>query len=314
MKSNMLDRDSESVEDFNVPEFTIITPVHNGESFLEDTIMSVLAYANGVSYEYIVVDNGSTDGTKDIIESFGKKIKYIQEEQRGEGFAVNTGMKAGRGKYALVVNCDDPLFTQEIFTGISSIFQMNPKVVAIYSDWRVIDPKGNVVKLVFPRSYSRKSLIAELDCLPGPGSFFKLTAAVTVGGRNPYWMYVSDYEFWLRMSAAGDFIKRPGVYAQWRIHDQSITGSSNENRITEQRNLAAENFVKTTKTVVKLRRQALSNIYFQQFMYGYYTNSKFLTKKLFLSGLNGLEPFRSANIRITVFMLMAKIKGIKLAN
>jgi hypothetical protein len=49
-------------------------------------------------------------------------------------------------------------------------------------------------------------------------------------------------------------------------------------------------------------------------MYGYYTNFHFLAKKLFLSGLNGLVPFRPSNLRITAFMLVAKIKGVRLAD
>ena len=296
------------------PEFTIITPVHNGESFIKATIESVLEFAKDFSYEYILVDNSSTDKTPEIIAAFGQKIRVIQEPQLGEGYAVNSGMHSGRGKYVLVVNCDDPLFTQEIFAGVSNLFTTNPNVVVIYSDWRIIDVTGQVLKHVFPRSFSRKSLITELDCLPGPGAFYRLETALAVGGRKPDWKYVSDYEFWLRMSTEGEFMKRSGILAQWRSHDDSITGSSKEYLITKQRNLAAELFVKSNRFKRKFRREAVANIYFQQFMYEYYTNSKFAAKKLLRSCLNGRVLMRLKNLRIVIFAALSILQKKTHAN
>jgi len=289
------------------PEFSIITPVFNGGAFLESTIHSVLEYARNEPYEYIIVDNASTDNTRAIIESFGDSVILLEEHKKGEGFAVNAALEISRGRYALVVNCDDPLFTKEIFSDVANIFQSNENVVAVYSDWRTINSQGHVIKLNFPREFSLKALVAELDCLPGPGAFFRIEVALAVGGRNPDWKYVSDYEFWLRMSTMGIFHKKSGITAQWRIHEGSITGTSSTSRISEQRNIAAEVFVKSTQLPIFLRMQALSNIYFQEYLFEYYVNKRVAWKELFLSGFNGIQPYRFRNLRTVFYITYARI-------
>ena len=57
------------------PLITIITAVYNGEAYIEETINSVLSAASEISFEYLVIDDGSTDGTASILAKFDKKIR-----------------------------------------------------------------------------------------------------------------------------------------------------------------------------------------------------------------------------------------------
>ena len=89
--------------------FSIITPVFNGANFIEETIQSIInqSFKN---FEYIIIDGGSNDGTKEIITQYEPKInKFISEKDKGMYDAIDKGIKISTGKYILWVNSDDIL-------------------------------------------------------------------------------------------------------------------------------------------------------------------------------------------------------------
>ena len=96
------------------PVFTVITPVFNGEKYIRETINSVLDAAQGFSLEYLVVDDGSTDSTYQILMEFSDSIKIIRKQNGGEPSAVNRGLEESSGEFILILSADDPLFTSEI--------------------------------------------------------------------------------------------------------------------------------------------------------------------------------------------------------
>jgi glycosyltransferase involved in cell wall biosynthesis len=202
---------------------SVITPVYNGEKYIKETIDSVIDAIGESNIEYLVVDDGSTDKTSQILKGFGSKIKVTTQVNQGESAAVNTGFNAALGDFVLVVSADDPLFTSEIFKGVEEYFDSNPNVVAWYPDWKMINGEGKYLKDVTVQEYSDQKLIGEFLCLPGPGTFIRKFAALQIGGRNKSWKYVGDYDFWLRISRIGLLERRPYVLAQWRLHDESTS-------------------------------------------------------------------------------------------
>ena len=61
-------------------KFTVITPVFNGGKYIEETVQSVLMATDGLDYDYFVIDDGSTDDTRKILEKYFSKIKYFHQE------------------------------------------------------------------------------------------------------------------------------------------------------------------------------------------------------------------------------------------
>ena len=90
----------------SLPLLTVIMPVYNGEKFIRDALESVFAqtYSN---IEVIVVDDGSTDGTADIVRSYGDRIRYIHQENAGPTIARNTGIAAANGELLAFIDSDD---------------------------------------------------------------------------------------------------------------------------------------------------------------------------------------------------------------
>ncbi len=90
----------------NLPLISVVIPNHNYGEFLKDAILSILAQ-DYPKVEIIVVDNGSTDESKVILESFEPKIRCIFQENLGQAFARNRGIKESKGELIALMDSDD---------------------------------------------------------------------------------------------------------------------------------------------------------------------------------------------------------------
>jgi glycosyltransferase involved in cell wall biosynthesis len=84
---------------------SVIIVVYNGEKYIDEAIQSALNQTYK-DIELIVVDDGSTDGTKDVVEKY-KNVKYIYQENRGQGSSRNVGIENSKGDYLAFLDADD---------------------------------------------------------------------------------------------------------------------------------------------------------------------------------------------------------------
>lgn len=252
---------------------SVITPVFNGEKYIKETIDSVLKAIGNQDIEYLVIDDGSTDKTPNILKSYGSKIKVIYQDNKGESAAVNTGFNAALGDFVLVVSADDPLFTSEIFEGVEEFFDLNPQIVAWYPDWKLIDGDGKVIEVITVHEYSDEKLIGKFLCLPGPGAFIRKTSALKIGGRRERWRFVGDYDFWLRLSRIGELRRRGQVLAQWRHHDESSSIAFRGSQMFDERIMVIKEFAIENSIDGKLLRMALGNSHYSAALLKFYAPS-----------------------------------------
>ena len=252
-------------------DFSIITPVYNGQKYIEETIKSVIKYAAGFKYEYIVIDDGSTDMTSSIVKDYKNKLKLIRQENAGEAIAVNHGFLEARGKFLLVVNDDDPMLTSEILSESLAVLTSNPEIVVAYPDWQIIDSEGIFLSEQVTREFTLENLIGLFICLPGPGAVFRRDVAMRVGGRQTNLKYLSDYDFWLRMSTHGKFQRIPKLLAQWRQHPGSTSTSSRGLAMAKERIEVMENFLLTSTLSQNMRRQARAHAYYRAAVLRYFS-------------------------------------------
>lgn len=249
-------------KNMNTPLFSVITPAYNCAEYIEETIKSVLTMASEFSFEYIVVNDGSTDETASILDHYRSQIIVITTLNSGESTAVNVGINSAKGEYILVVSADDPLFTKKLFQGVHDIFRTNPTINVLYPDWRMIDSNGNLVKEITVPSFSLDLLIGENKTLPGPGTFFRSEPARAIGGRNARWKFVGDFDFWLRMSAEGGFLHRSETLAQWRQHQNSTSVAQRGLEMAMERIDVIDEFLNSYPVEEKLARKARSSSYY----------------------------------------------------
>ena len=264
-------------------KLSVITTVYNGAQYIEETINSVLTHCSSIDFEYIVLNDGSTDNTLEILNKYENKIRVIDKENSGESDSVSTGFKLATGDLLLVVSADDPLLTKELFTEIFEKFAENANLMAIYPDWQMIDSRGVVIKVVRVPDYSDELLVGRCVTLPGPGVIFRKSAAIQINGRNPKWTFVGDYDFWLRLSRLGEIRHRPGVLAQWRHHPSSTSVSKRSLKMALERILVVEEFVLKNTIPKHIQRMALGNAYYMAARISYFDRKIPAKKFLFLA-------------------------------
>jgi glycosyltransferase involved in cell wall biosynthesis len=225
------------------PLLSVIVPVYNGDLYLESTIHSILSFSADFSVECIVVNDGSTDNTLEILEGFNGQIRVFSQENGGESSAVNVGFQAAKGEFVLVVSADDPICTPKLFQNVVEFFEKNPKAVAWYPDWNMIDSRGRKIKSVLLPEFSFRDLFENNRVLPGPGTWIRKKVALRIGGRNPKWIYVGDYDFWLRLAMEGEIVHRPGLLAQWRKHFASTSISHRGELMAKERVEVIDSFI-----------------------------------------------------------------------
>ena len=109
-------------------------PAYNCEDYIAESIESVLAqdYEN---LELLVVDDGSTDSTPDVIRSFGSAVTLVQRNNGGAAAARNYGMEIARGEYVSFLDADDIWHQQKLSTQFAYI-ESRPDVGIVFSDYR----------------------------------------------------------------------------------------------------------------------------------------------------------------------------------
>lgn len=108
------------------PLVSCIVPVYNGECYLRAALDSIFAQSYR-PLEVIVADDGSTDGTPEIAASFGDRVRYLRQDNRGPAAARNLGLGAARGELVAFLDADD-LWHKEKLARQMARFEANPKL------------------------------------------------------------------------------------------------------------------------------------------------------------------------------------------
>jgi glycosyltransferase involved in cell wall biosynthesis len=215
------------------PLVSIITPAYNRANLLVETIESVLAqdYPN---LEYIVLDDGSTDGTVEVLKRYDGRLHWESHPNMGETRTVNKGFELARGEIVGVVNSDDPLLPGAVSKLVTALVE-HPEVMVAYPDWLIIDAQGKTIQKFTAYDYTGFcDMVRRHFCLPGPAAFFRRRVIDEVGGRDPQFKYVGDLEFWYRVGCIGDFLRVPEALATFRVHPGSATVSQRGTRMAEE--------------------------------------------------------------------------------
>lgn len=206
-------------------KISIITISYNQAQFLERAIRSV-ADQDHDDVEYIVVDPGSTDGSRDIIEGYRDKIaKIIYEADRGPADGLNKGFAEAHGEIFGFLNSDDVLEPGAL-SRVVQYFEAHPDVDVISGHSWIIDAEGNVKRRFFSDRYSLRMAAYGASILSQASTFFRAEAFRRAGGFNIENRSTWDGELFIDMALAGArFSLVPAYLSRFRIHAEGITGS-----------------------------------------------------------------------------------------
>ena len=206
-------------------KISIITSVLNSCETIRDTIDSVLSqdYEN---IEYIIIDAASTDGTLDIIKSYGDRItKYISEKDKGIYDGLNKGIEIATGDVIGFLHSDDTYADNEIIVKIANVF-MAEDLDGIYGDLVYTRRQDTTKILRYWKSRKFESKLLAKGWMPAhPTLFLKNEIYKRFGNYNINYKIAADYDFILRIFSKNIKTKYlPGV-----IYRMRASGESNKN-------------------------------------------------------------------------------------
>jgi glycosyltransferase involved in cell wall biosynthesis len=215
------------------PWLSVIIPTYNGSKYLTAALNSVVVQQDD-QLECVVIDDGSTDNTLAIVESFQDrlKIKLITKARAGN-WVINTNhaLTEASGEYVCFLHQDD-LWLEGRLEQIKKAIAAYPQACLYLHDSVFIDEQGKPLglwscplaskrRIISADEMSEKLLVQNFVAIPAP--VFKRSAALEIGGLNNELWYTADWDFWLKLAALGDTCYIPKPLAAFRVHGDSQT-------------------------------------------------------------------------------------------
>lgn len=212
----------------NIPDFSIVTPSYNYHEYIREMLDSVMAQ-EGVTYEHIIFDAGSTDGTLDVIREY-EHVDLTVEPDKGMSDAINKGFKKAKGKWVMWLNTDDRLKPGAL-AKVKAFAENHGDADVIYGAWDFIDADGAYQRTMqaFP---FQKLMLAQLGCYIASTSTFLRRSTLMDEGYflNDRFKYVMDGEYYNRLAHAGKkFQHYRQLIADFRMHGENLSQKHLEN-------------------------------------------------------------------------------------
>lgn len=199
------------------PTVSVIIPTYNRAQFLGETIQSVLDQTY-TDYEIIIVDDGSTDNTRDVIAQFDTpKLRYIYQENQGVSAARNNGIQQARGEYIAFLDSDDVFLPQRLEKCINYL-QQHPSVGLVHTGYIHIDEKNNPIgEVQIPpvSGHSYRLMLVEMYMLI---PVIRHDVLKNSGGFDTNLRLGEDPDLWTRIARQYEFGVIPECLSKIRIH------------------------------------------------------------------------------------------------
>ena len=218
-----------SKRDDRHPLVSVVIPCYNAERYVADAIRSALSQTYP-RVEVIVVDDGSTDGSLKVIQSFGSAIRWETGPNRNSCGARNRGVELANGELIQFLDADDWLCPRKLEIQVAAAIEHAPAIV--YCDYELIDLEGNRRTVrQDPDASDPVVLWARTSSIPAALLHWK-SLFLSVGGFRIDLPYADDNDLHLRLACAGaTFYHLPEALCTWRHVPQSL--NSNWRRVVD---------------------------------------------------------------------------------
>ncbi len=206
-------------------KISIVTLSLNQQNYLKDALDSVLQQGYP-ELEYIVVDPGSTDGSRELIQSYANQLSHmIFERDRGAADGLNKGFARATGEIFAFLNADDILLPGSL-QRVADFFEQHSDCDVAMGNGFVIDGEGRVQRHVRARSFTVRRYVCGGTNWLQQSTFFRSRAFLNSPGFNVENRTCWDGELFVKMVHQGAKVGYIAAdLAGFRIHDSSISGS-----------------------------------------------------------------------------------------
>lgn len=205
---------------------SIVTPTFNQGHLIGQAIESVLDQPAWLDLEYLIIDGGSTDSTRSVVESYrpqlqarGILFKFVSEPDRGQSDAINKGVRLSSGQL-LGCLCSDDFFESQVLGHVVREFIVRPEAQWGYGGWRFVDYDRHVFSTTHPAPYKYRNLAVVCN-IGMPSCFYRKDFFLAIGQVNPDLHLSMDYDLWFRMARRAPPMVLPMVVANMRYYQQT---------------------------------------------------------------------------------------------
>lgn len=252
------------------PLVSILIPCHNGETFLRATLESALAQTHP-HIEIIVVDDGSTDGSRAIASDFEPSVRVLSGPQRGASAARDLATAVSKGEWLQYLDADDLLMPHAVSSRLAAASRLGADVAC--GDWRRLEPgPGGVwsngrLEVADPSAVSEEPDLAVFKGFWAPPAaiLYRRSIVERIGGWHPNLPVIQDARFLFDAARNGArFAHVPGESAAYRQHASASLSSRSQQRFWEdvlRNNREIEALWTQDGTLVGSRRAAMAEAY-----------------------------------------------------
>ena len=215
---------------------SVVTPSLDQAQYISTAIDSVLNQ-DYPSLEYIVVDGGSQDNTRHLLERYERALEWVSEPDRGQAEAINKGFRRTTGDILGWLNADD-LYAPVTLKEVALQFANNPELMMLYGDAYHIDAEGSIIDRYSTSDYHWENLAFHCFVCQ-PTCFFRRSLIEKAGYLDPQLHYALDLDLWIRFGLAQrqnptwKFTYLPKVLAYSRMHLENKTLSKRKESLQE---------------------------------------------------------------------------------
>lgn len=222
------------------PLVSVYITNYNYGAFLEQCVASVLEQTLQ-DFELIIIDDGSTDNSKEIIEQYRslEGLTIIYQQNKGLNITNNVAMRVAKGKYLMRLDADDFL-VPEALEKMSALMEANDELGLVFPDYYYVDASGNITGEERRHDFEKEVSLYDQPA-HGACTIIRLSFLKKIGGYNESFTCQDGYDLWLKFIThfSVSNINTPLFY--YRRHGQNLT--TNEERILETRRAIKETFL-----------------------------------------------------------------------
>lgn len=208
-------------------------PAYNAERFLREAVNSVLAQTFR-DWELIIVDDGSSDTTPDILASLDdQRLSVVRQQNQGEAVARNVALDKVRGNYVAFLDADD-LYLPNAIADLAGHLDANPQVDVVFSDGFFCDEQARVLMRLSehrPGPYTGEilePLVLSASVIVGVIGTMTRRATIEISGArfDPALVIGPDWDFWIQLARYARFDYLDRLTCMYRVHQTNITRTS----------------------------------------------------------------------------------------
>ena len=204
------------------PAVSVVIPTYSHRDLIGETLDSVFAQTFR-DFEVIVLDDGSTDGTAELLRPLvdERRIRYLRQENSGQAAARNRGLAEARGEFVAFLD-DDDLWPREKLDWQVAALRQNPDAVLVYGEERHLHPDGRLTRHILgqPPDGEVYAKFRLRNWITSPGQTLIRTDVLReIGGFDTSLWGADDWDLYIRLARRGPFVFRPDVALHYRIHE-----------------------------------------------------------------------------------------------